>query len=241
METIPIMLLMHLYKNTLLPESMISELPFVILITGAVIAGLWISNIVYDHGTPQYISRKIGHGAGGLAFLASFVLSSAWWPLIVSAGFSALILAARLFRPEVIRGIGGAGRSSKIMAEVWFPLVAVPVFAISWLWLDKPEVAVVSLLFMAWGDGITGLVRSQVYGRPVKGLWGSLAMLVFCLVVSWVFINPFWIGAVASVVATVAERIFGDCGVIKWADDNWAIPLVSMATILGLLALVGIL
>jgi dolichol kinase len=127
------------------------------------------------------------------------------------------------------------------MAEVWFPLVAIPAFSISWLWLKRPEVAVTSLLFMAWGDGITGLVRAQVYKRPVKGLWGSLVMLVFCLLISLVFIKPFWIGAFASIAAVATEWTFGECGVLKWGDDNWAIPLVSMATILGLMAITGIL
>ena len=125
------------------------------------------------------------------------------------------------------------------MAEVWFAFIAIPVFGISWLWLNKPGVSVTSLLFMAWGDGVTGLVRSQVYHRPVKGLWGSLAMLCVCLSISWVFIRPFWIGLASSVLAVITEWVFGDIGVLKWADDNWAIPLVSMGAILGLMAAVG--
>ena len=220
--------------------NMIADLPFVVLVIGIVTAGLWVSNIVYDLGIPHYISRKIGHGAGGLAFLASFVLSSAWWPIIISASFGILLLTTHLIKPDVFRGVGGTGRSNKIWAEVWFPWVAVPVFAISWLCLNKPSVAVSSLLFMAWGDGITGLVRWKVYRKPVKGLWGSLAMLFTCLVISWVFIRPFWIGIVASIMATITERVFGDYGIIKWGDDNWAIPVVSMGIMLGLMALVGI-
>ena len=218
---------------------MINDLPIVVVVAGAVLVGLWISNIVYDQGVPNYISRKIGHAAGGLAFLVSFILSSAWWAIIVSAFFSLALLTARLIRPDLIRGVGGSGRSKTVLAEVWFPLVAVPVFAIAWLWLKQPGAAVASLLFMAWGDGVTGLVRSQVYHRAVKGLWGSLAMLVACLVIAWVFITPFWIGLVASLAAVLAEWAFGEQGIFKWADDNWAIPVVSLAVILGLLALVG--
>jgi dolichol kinase len=220
--------------------NMTSELPLVVLVVGVVAAGLWVSNIVYDLGIPHYISRKIGHGAGGLAFLASFVLSSAWWPIFISVIFGILLLITHLIKPDVFRGVGGTGRNNKILAEVWFAWIAVPVFAISWLWLNKPAVAVSSLLFMAWGDGITGLIRWKVYRKPVKGLWGSLAMLCTCLVISWVFIRPFWIGVVASIAATITERTFGDYGVIKWGDDNWAIPVVSMGIILGLMALVGI-
>jgi phytol kinase len=219
----------------------VSEIPLVVLITGAVLVGLWVSNIIYDFGVPNYISRKVGHGAGGLAFLASCVFSSCGWPIIVAVIFGALLLTVRLVKPEILRGVGGTGRSDKIMAEVWFPWVAVPVYGIAWLWLDKPAVAVTSLLFMAWGDGVTGLVRFKVYNRPVKGLWGSLAMLCICLIISWVFIRPFWIGIVASVIAVIVEWAFGDNGIFKWADDNWAIPLASLGTILGLMALAGIL
>ncbi len=220
-------------------QNMIVELPVAVLVAGAVLVGLWVSNIVYDFGVPHYISRKIGHGAGGLAFLVSFVFSSPGWPIIVAAAFGALLLAARLLKPDTFRGVGGTGRSDKVIAEVWFAWVAVPVFCISWLWLNEPAVAVASLLFMAWGDGATGLVRWQVYRRPVKGLWGSLAMFCVCLAISWVFIRPLWIGIVASVVAVITEWAFGDNGVLKWADDNLAIPLVSMGAILGLMALSG--
>ena len=223
-----------------LAPNIVKDIPLVFLVIGVVLSGLWVSNIIYDHGVPQYISRKVGHGAGGLAFFGSYLLSSAFWPIIVSAALSLLFLSARFVKPNTFRGVGGSGRDQKIMAEVWFPLVAVPVYGVSWLWLKQPAVAVGGLLFMAWGDGITGLVRSQVYHRAVKGLWGSLAMFVVCLVISWVFIEPFWIGAVASLFATVAERIFGDYGIVKWADDNWAIPVVSASVMLVLMGLVGI-
>ncbi len=158
-------------------EAWLDELPIVLLACGAVLAGLWVANIVFDLGVPNYISRKIGHGAGGLAFFASSTLSAPGWPIIGCAGFAALLMGARLVRPSAFRGVGGAGRSETVMAEVWFPLIAVPVLAVGWLWLNHAGVAVASLLFMAWGDGATGIVRSQVYGRAVKGWWGSLAML----------------------------------------------------------------
>ena len=221
---------------------MIAQFPYALIITGAVLTGLWLSNTLYDLKVPHYISRKIGHSAGGLGFLiALFTFSSAYWPLLLSFCFGLILWVARLFRPHTFRGVGGSGRNPDVMAEVWFAWIAVPLFAVGWLWLDKPFITVSCLLFMAWGDCISGLVRSEVYGRPVKGLWGSLAMLVCCLVISWAFIQPFWIGAAGSAIATLTEWAFGDVGVIKWADDNWAIPVISLATTLGLSALTGIL
>ena len=218
---------------------MVNEIPLAVLAAGAVVIGLWVSNIIYDMAVPQYISRKIGHIAGGVAFLMCLFFTSPGWPIILSFGFGLILLLARLTKPDTFRGVGGTGRNSKVMAEVWFPLVAVPVLIISWWRLDRPELAVSVLLFMAWGDGITGLVRSRVYDKPVKGLWGSLGMLAVCLTISFVFIHPLWIGILASMTAVIAEWAFGDNGKIRWADDNWAIPVVSLGVLLGLMALNG--
>ncbi len=217
---------------------MLAELPYAAAILGVVLAGLWVSNWLYDRQVPHYISRKVGHSAGGLGFLmTALFFSSAIWPLILTGSFSLVLWLARTLRPRTFRGVGGSGRTSNALSEVWFASIAVPAYAIGWLWLNRPLITVASLLFMAWGDCLTGLVRSGIYKKPVKGLWGSLAMVIVCLIISWLFIKPFWIGAIVSVVATFTEWSFGDVGLIKWADDNWAIPAVSLTVIIGLLAL----
>jgi len=79
-----------------------------------VLTGLWISNVLYDRGVPNYISRKIGHLAGGIAFLFAFFFSNGDWLIIIATGFGILLLAARLVKPKIIRGVGGTGRSEKI-------------------------------------------------------------------------------------------------------------------------------
>jgi dolichol kinase len=220
--------------------SMLAELPYAIIVIGVVLGGLWISNILYDLRVPHYLSRKVGHSAGGVAFLlCGWLFSSARWPMILAAGFAALLAAARAIKPETFRGVGGAGRDTRARSEVWFALIAVPVFAVGWLWLRQPLVATSCLLFMAWGDCVTGLVRFKIYGRPVKGLAGSAAMLLVCMAISWAFLKPFWVGALGSMVAVATEWAFGDVGIIRWADDNWAIPVTSLASILVLLAAIN--
>jgi len=222
---------------------MIAELPYVVLIAGAVLVGLWLSNILYDLKVPHYTSRKIGHAAGGLGFLlCALLFSSGWWPLILAAGFVAMLWGARFVKPRAFRGVGGTGRPTKAMAEVWFPLASLPVMGIGWIWLDRPLVAISCLLFMSWGDCCTGIIRSQVYGKAVKGLWGSVAMFITCLIIAWCFIEPLWVGAVTALVATITEWACGDVSKVKWlrwADDNLMIPLTSCATVFGILALVG--
>lgn len=218
--------------------SIIEEGPFVILIAGAALVGLWISNILFDLKVPHYISRKIGHAAGGMGFLlCALLFSSGWWTLGIATAFVIMLWGARFIKPETFRGVGGSGRPTEVMAEVWFPLASLPVIGIGWVWLGKPLIATSCLLFMAWGDCVTGLVRSQVYGRAVKGLWGSVAMFITCLVIAWAFIEPFWVGAIGALAATITEWACGDVSRVKLLrpiDDNLAIPLAS-ALIIGLL------
>jgi phytol kinase len=214
------------------------DLPSVALAGAVAGAGLMFANVAFDRGVPQYVSRKIGHIFGGIAFLLGVELFTApFWALVLPALFALLLLGARLVRPATFRGVGGSGRSDKAVSEVWFALVALPVFALTWLWLRRPELGLAALLFMAWGDGATGMVRARLYRRPVKGWWGSLAMLAVCLLISLALVRPFWVGIVASVSVTLVERTCGDCGPVKWADDNWAISVVGVAVLTALLAL----
>lgn len=219
---------------------MLKDIAYVVVIIGAVMVGLYVSNILYDLKVPQYISRKIGHAAGGLGFLlCALLFTSGWWLFGITAVFFIMLFGARFIKPDTFRGVGGTGRAKQAFAEVYFPLAALPVIAIGWVWLDKPIIAVACLLFMAWGDMVTGIVRSQIYGKAVKGLWGSAAMLVACLIIAWAFITPLWIGIIGALVATITEWACGDVGILKWADDNWAIPVVSCAVVFGLLAATG--
>ena len=217
---------------------MLAELPYAILILGAVLVGLWMSNLFLDLGVPQYLSRKVGHGVGGVGYLLSaFMFQEPWWPLILSGGFTLLLAGARVVKPRAFRGVGGSARAHAL-AEVWFPLSSTAVLAVGWGWLGRPLVAVACILMMCWGDMLTGIVRSQVYKREVKGNWGSVAMLAVCLLLAWAFINPFWLGVAAALAATAAER-FMPISRGFW-DDNWAIPLVAAAIVFGGLWALGL-
>lgn len=225
-------------------SGMIAEIPFVVLIAGAVLVGLWISNILFDLKVPHYTSRKIGHAAGGLGFLlCALLFSSGWWTLGIATAFVIMLWGARFVKPETFRGVGGTGRPTEAMAEVWFPLASLPVIGIGWIWLDKPLIAIACLLTMAWGDCCTGIVRSQIYGKAVKGVWGSVAMFFVCLVIAWCFIEPFWwVGFSVAVGATITEWACGDVSKIRWLrwlDDNLAIPLVSFGIAIGGLYVIG--
>ena len=193
------------------------------ILIGATIVGLYLANLFYDYKIPHYISRKIGHMGGGIALLlAPFLFDTFHIPILIAAGFAILLIYARLFKPYIFRGIGGSGRPES-MAEIYFPIASILLMLVGWGIFGNPWLAIVPLSFMAFGDAITGLIREKVYGEEVKGFWGSVGMLVVCLLLA-IFMSPYWIGAVGAVVATIVEKY---TPTTKYIDDNLTIPLVS--------------
>ena len=203
---------------------MVAEVPFVLLVGGSSLLGLYLANLFYDYQVPQYISRKVGHLGGAVAFLLCPLLFSSYeWPLILTTVFTFLLLYARLRVPWMFRGVGGSGRPDAL-AEIHFPATGILLIGVVWGTLDMPWVAIVPLVFMGAGDAVTGLIRSAVYKREVKGNWGSVGMLVTCALVAVCFIEPMWIGLVGAVVATLAEKFTVTS---RFVDDNLTIPLLS--------------
>ncbi len=127
---------------------MIAEIPYAVLITGAMLVGLYLANYFYDEGVEQYISRKVGHGVGGMGFLLCvFLFSSAWWSMILAGGFTLLLGGARLIKPQTFRGVGGTGRQHAL-AEVYFPAAGTISLGVGWVWLGNPWLGVVPILFI---------------------------------------------------------------------------------------------
>ena len=208
-------------------HSIIVQFPFVLMLVGAVLLGLYLANYFFDKDIPQYLSRKIGHIAGGVAFILIPFLFTVWvWPFVLTVGFTLLLLYAKMKKPDTFRGVGGSGRSNAF-AEINFPATGIILVGIFWGLFNQPWLAVVPLLFMAFGDAVTGIIRSKVYGKEVKGNWGSLFMLISCLILAY-FIHPYWIGVCAAIVATLAEKY---TKTRKFVDDNLTIPLLSGLTL----------
>jgi len=217
-------------------SALLREVPYALLAAGAVCLGLYLANYFYDQGIVHWMSRKIGHLAGSAAYLLGVFMFSSWvWPVVLSGGFTVLLAAARLFKPDAFRGVGGTGRASHVFAECWFPLAGTLVLALGWAVFAQPSASVACICFMGIGDAVTGLVRSRFAKREEKHPLGSLACLLVCLLLAWALVTPFWVGAAAATAATLSEYLCGNVGRIKFLDDNLAMPLVSAAVVLPLL------
>ncbi len=83
-------------------------------------------------------------------------------------------------------------------------------------------------MFMAFGDGITGVVRNALYRKRTKSPVGNVFMLEVCLLIGYTFasmaVHPIVLWALfAAMVASIVERF--EIGPI---DDNVPITLASM-------------
>ena len=104
---------------------------------------------------------------------------------------------------------------------------------IIWWLVDDPWLAILPSLFMAFGDGITGVVRNAVVRKRSKSMIGNVFMFIVSAPIGW-YVGmvaepsiPMW-GLIAAAVATYVERY--EFGAI---DDNILITVFSTIVILA--------
>lgn len=183
-----------------------------------------------------YYNRKIVHMlAGGVgSLMVPLVFTSPWFPLV-----SGLLLTAVTYIAHVIKRWHLYWfQTEENRNDVKFALMWSLSVSLLWWLLDDPWLAILPSLYMAFGDGVTGIIRNALIRRRSKSPVGSIGMLVVCVPLGW-WIGahalpaiPWW-GVLSGVVATVVERYeFGPI------DDNILITLAAsavliMATVLG--------
>jgi len=186
-------------------------------------ASRWLYNYVVNRGwEPKrgtYLGRKFVHifGAGLVAVLLPFEFHEPYFPF----GF-AMLLAILTYTLHRTNRVMYWFQDPANYSETYFALTWGAAVMLTWL-VDKSFLlAVVPTLFMAWGDGVTGVVRNVIYKKRTKAWEGSLAMLLVCIPVGALMGMA---GVVAGVASTLVER---------WGkvDDNISIPLVSLGVLL---------
>lgn len=182
-----------------------------------------------------YYNRKLVHMlAGGVgSLMVPVVFTDPWYPLVCGLLLTLLTWGAHARGLRFYWFQTAENRNDVKFALMW----ALSVSLLWWL-LGNPWLAILPALFMAFGDGVTGVARNLLVRRRSKSPVGNVFMLAVCAPLGW-FIGglaeppmPLW-GLVAAVVATWIERY--EIGPI---DDNVLIT-VSASGVLLLGALVG--
>ena len=202
---------------------MLAEPLWAAILSGALLLGFLVSNIAHTNGVPFYLSRKIAHfSSGGVVAAFPFVFKGSLFPLLLPLLFG--ILLGLTHKKEIFHGFVRKGR----LAELHFAVAALVAMAVAWQ--RDPWLATVPVLFIAFGDGVTGLIRFWVYKKEGKGLWGSVGMLLVCLAISVPLLG--WIGIPGSLAATAAEKQ-------PYIDDNIAAGLSALAVMVPLYLIFG--
>ncbi|MDG6217852.1 MAG: hypothetical protein QCI00_00230 [Candidatus Thermoplasmatota archaeon] len=168
-----------------------------------------------------YYDRKFVHiFAGGVVALFVPLYSSEWYPL--SAG---LLLTIITYSFHKDRGRLYWFQTKKDYNDVNFCLMwGISIF-ILWRVFDNPWLAILPAAFMAFGDGITGIVRNILFRKRLKHPIGNLFMAMVCIPIGYILGGIGGIalgGIIAGLLASIVERY--EFGII---DDNILITLFS--------------
>jgi len=171
-----------------------------------------------------YLGRKFVHifGAGVVAVILPFEFHEPYFPFAF-----AMLLALLTFTLHKTGRVMYWFQDPANYSETYFALTWGAAVLLTWFFDRTFLLAVVPTLFMAWGDGVTGVVRNLLYKKRTKAWEGSLAMLLVCIPVGMLMGVA---GVVAGALSTAVERVEG-------IDDNISIPIVSLCVLIPAWAL----
>ncbi|MGQ9660298.1 MAG: hypothetical protein ACUVQI_02755 [Thermochromatium sp.] len=176
-----------------------------------------------------YYNRKFVHMlAGGVGSLAvPLVFVDPWFPLVSGLLLTLLTNLTHATGMRFYWFQTNDNRNDVKFALMWSLSVA----ALWWI-LDDPWLAILPALYMAFGDGVTGIARNALIRKRSKSLIGSVFMLIVCAPMGWIIGSlaqpaiPEW-GLLSAVVATFIER--HEFGPI---DDNILITVSASVVLL---------
>lgn len=181
-------------------------------------------------------SRKVVHiGAGQVILIAYALEVPTSWGIVAAA--IAGIVTLLSYQIPIFPSISGVGRQSW---GTFFYAVSIGTL-MALFWDTLPELAVLGILVMAWGDGLAALVginwgRHRLPGTS-KSWEGTLTMFCVSTLVAALSLTPvaalelLWIAPLVGLGATLLE-------LIAWRGiDNLTVPIGSALLSYGLLNL----
>ena len=211
-----------------------------VLFAWVMLVVLVVSRAVYaffakrqGHRVAIYYARKVIHilAAGVVSILIALypIYSTPLLPFLMG-----LVLAGLTYLPHRTGKLMYWFQDPENIYEVDFCIMWAIFITLGWFagrqfGYNSPFLfGVLPLLYMAIGDGVTGIVRNALFRRRVKHWSGNLAMFAVCTAIALAlgFGLP---GVIAALVASAVERVEYLGGIRL--DDNVTVPTVSFATL----------
>ncbi|UNQ73937.1 dolichol kinase [Infirmifilum sp. NZ] len=220
----------------------------VLLLAWVLFVVIVIARVTYNyfakretHKVAIYYARKVIHIlAGGLVALLIALYPLFETPLVPFV--MGLLLAVFTYIPHKTGKLMYWFQDPDNIYEVdfcimWAIFITLGWFAGKQLGYNSPFLfGALPLLFMAVGDGVTGIVRNALFKRRVKHWSGNLAMFIVSAAMA-LALNFGLSGVLSALAASLVERVEYLGGLRL--DDNITVPIASFAT-LYVLQLMGI-
>ena len=216
----------------MLGELLDNELFWVLLLSSYVLAITyltknlysWMISHVYKKEIAIYYNRKLIHiFAGGVVVLVvPFVFRSPWYPLLAG-----IVLGVITYITHKSGKLLYWFQTKRDINDVTFCFMWGLAIFILWQFLGNKWIAIIPPAFIAFGDGITGIIRNLAFHERKKHPIGNIYMAGICIPIGYFFANmaglAIW-GVIAAVAASFFERY--EFGLI---DDNVLITVSSTA------------
>ena len=182
-----------------------------------------------EHIRAVYYNRKIVHMlAGGVgSFCVPILFTDFWYPLVCGILMNIFTYGAHATGTRMFWF-----QTEQNQNDVKFTLMWWSSITLIWVLVDDPWLAIIPSLFMAFGDGVTGVVRNLVIKERSKSPIGNVFMFIVSAPLGWVVGGmgnpsiPVW-GLISATIASYVERYeFGPI------DDNILITVFSTAVLL---------
>ena len=185
----------------------------------------WMINKGVEKDNVVYYNRKLVHifAGGVITLLVPVAFSSSFYPL-----FCGLALTIFTYVSHKSGKMLYWFQTESDLNDVKFCFMWGITIFVLWEITGNPWIAVIPAAFMAFGDGITGIVRNAAFKKRTKHPIGNVFMLALCIPMGYILTYlsgipemAMW-GIIAAIVASVAERY--EIGPI---DDNILITVSS--------------
>jgi dolichol kinase len=183
------------------------------------IVSRWVFDFAIRKGYPPnsatYFGRKTIHilASGVAALLIPILYKEPLIPFL-----SAIVLAIYTYLPHKKNQLNQWYQAKDNTKEVNFSIMWGISILVGWYFDRTFWLGVIPVLFMSFGDGITGIIRNIIYKKRTKAWEGSVGMFVVCVIIGLRIGSA---GIVAAIFATIIEKL-------DFMDDNISVPVVSL-------------